>query len=411
MLRLVLSLVLGFTAAQQCDFAGPRLDCGFVGITAQQCRDQGCCWSPAEFEGSPHIDLPWCFHSNNEPSTYAVGSIDQHAFPEGSGGSGDLDDASLELQQSTLSQLGADIKHLKASVKEISPGIVRLRITDAQNQRWEVPSKLFPAASLAGGGSGSRSSSTVNSSNIDIQWDNDPFAVRITLPSKDSTTSTPKIFDSAGLRLIFKDQYIELSTYLSPDATLYGAGERASNTLHLIRNGMPRVLWNQDKGPSFSFLEQNSYSSYPFVLALDQNSGTSWGYFMLNSNGMEIVPSADKLSWRIIGGMIDLFILTGPTPAAVLDQLTSVVGRPALMPYWSLGWQQSKYGYRSIWEIEDVVAKYAENGLPLETIVTDIDHMERWKDFSFDPVNYPLAEMQRFVAELEKKRTEMGTYS
>ena len=30
-----------------------------------------------------------------------------------------------------------------------------------------------------------------------------------------------------------QDQYLELSTWLSPTAKLFGAGERASDTLHL----------------------------------------------------------------------------------------------------------------------------------------------------------------------------------
>lgn len=29
-------------------------------------------------------------------------------------------------------------------------------------------------------------------------------------------------------------------------------------------------------------------------------------------------------------------------PPAVMDQLTAVVGRPAMMPYWALGWHQCK---------------------------------------------------------------------
>lgn len=115
---------------------------------------------------------------------------------------------------------------------------------------------------------------------------------------------------------------------------------------------------------------------------------------------MDIIPTSDRLSWRITGGMLDLFILAGPTPLAVLDQLTQVVGRPALMPYWTLGWHQCKYGYKSVWEVEGVVADYAKAGIPLEAMWSDIDHFDKWKDWTFDPVNYPLPEMQRFVADL-----------
>lgn len=36
------------------------------------------------------------------------------------------------------------------------------------------------------------------------------------------------------------------------------------------------------------------------------------------------------------------FAFAGPTPAAVMEQFTRVVGRPALPPYWTLGWHQCK---------------------------------------------------------------------
>jgi alpha-glucosidase (family GH31 glycosyl hydrolase) len=55
-----------------------------------------------------------------------------------------------------------------------------------------------------------------------------------------------------------------------------------------------------------------------------------------------------------------------------MDQLTAVVGRPALPPHWALGWHQCKYGYRSVWELEGVAANYSAAGLPLEAIWTDV---------------------------------------
>ena len=63
---------------------------------------------------------------------------------------------------------------------------------------------------------------------------------------------------------------------------------------------------------------------------------------LLNSNGMDVVVGEDRASFRATGGVLDLFVLLGPTPRDVLAQLAAVVGRPALPPFWSLGFHQSK---------------------------------------------------------------------
>lgn len=62
----------------------------------------------------------------------------------------------------------------------------------------------------------------------------------------------------------------------------------------------------------------------------------------MSSNAMDVVIEGNSVSWRVTGGMLDLHILLGPTPAAVLEQLTSIIGRPALPPFWSLGFHQCK---------------------------------------------------------------------
>ena len=53
-----------------------------------------------------------------------------------------------------------------------------------------------------------------------------------------------------------------------------------------------------------------------------------------------------------------------------------------------------RYGYSSIWEMQEVVDNYTRANIPLDVMWGDIDYMERWRDFTFDPVNFPLAALQ-----------------
>lgn len=66
------------------------------------------------------------------------------------------------------------------------------------------------------------------------------------------------------------------------------------------------------------------------------------GVLLLNSHGMDIVLTQTQVSYRVIGGNLDFYFFMGPTPLAVLDQMTSIVGRPFMPPYWTLGLMNSK---------------------------------------------------------------------
>lgn len=70
---------------------------------------------------------------------------------------------------------------------------------------------------------------------------------------------------------------------------------------------------------------------------MEVRGGKAHGVFLLNANGMDILLRSRTLTYKIIGGVLDFYIFTGPTPADVVYQYYEVIGNPLMIPYWSLG--------------------------------------------------------------------------
>ena len=60
-------------------------------------------------------------------------------------------------------------------------------------------------------------------------------------------------------------------------------------------------------------------------------------------------------------GILDFYFFLGPEPEAVVSQYLDLVGRPAMPPYWALGFHQSRYGYEQLSDIQQVVSEYEKN--------------------------------------------------
>lgn len=76
-----------------------------------------------------------------------------------------------------------------------------------------------------------------------------------------------------------------------------------------------------------------------------------------------------------ICSILDLYIFSGPEPGTVIRQYLQVVGRPAMVPFWSLGFHNCRWGYANLSYVEEVVANYSAALIPLETQWVDIDYM------------------------------------
>ena len=166
--------------------------------------------------------------------------------------------------------------------------------------------------------------------------------------------------------LVFEDQYLELSTQLPAGSAIYGLGER--RTPLRLQPGIQYTIWTADELTPYL---ENNYGAHPFYL--EHRNGKSHGVFLLNSNGMDIDYEAEFLRYLVIGGVLDLYFFMGPTPNEVISQYTSLIGRPYMIPYWSLGFHQCRWGYRNIGQVKEVVRRYREANIPLETMWIDIE--------------------------------------
>lgn len=209
------------------------------------------------------------------------------------------------------------------------------------------------------------------------------------------------LFDTAAAPLIFETQYLRLRTKLPNDPFLYGLGEH-SDPFRLNTTNYTRTIWARD---SFSIPEgSNLYGSHPFYV--EQRKSGSHGVFLLNSNGMDVVidkaNNLQYLEYNTLGGVLDFYFLAGPSPVEVTQQYAQVVGLPTLQPYWGLGFHQCRYGYQDVFDVAEVVYNYSKAGIPLETMWTDIDYMDRRRVFTLDPDRFPLVKMRELVSHLHK---------
>eukprot|EP00884_Botryococcus_braunii_P001445 jgi/Botrbrau1/11300/Bobra.0038s0063.1 len=217
----------------KCDAAGPRTPCGQgSGLFAIKpdrtlCENLGCCWSPPP--ASPAtvaaMNLPSCFYANAGSSAYVL---------KGSLSSKDgVSRGESTLLHGTMPMLGADIQDLSVETKRIAANIVEVKIGSLASPRWEIPKRLFERTASEG---------EEGDTEYTLEVATKPFEFAVLRKGSNDT-----VFDTRGQRLVFKNQYLELSTSLEKSTVLYGLGETAPSTgMPLRRDGVPYTLWTHD---------------------------------------------------------------------------------------------------------------------------------------------------------------------
>ncbi|XP_056297994.1 sucrase-isomaltase, intestinal [Pseudoliparis swirei] len=346
-----------------------RVDCfPDAGASKLRCEQRGCCWCPLD-----ERNVPWCFFSTNHG--YTVESVEQpNPYV-----------MKAQLKRMTSPSLfGADIEELSFHAEMQSNNRLRFKISDAHRQRFEVPHEHI----------GSLTSDPSSPISNTLEMKHKPFG--LTVRRKENKKV---LFDTTMAPLVFADQYLQMSAKL-PSHNIYGLGEHVHQQYRHDTNWKTWPIFTRDAFPNGG--THNLYGHYPFFLCLEDESGKSFGVFLMNSNAMDVtLQPAPAVTYRTIGGVLDFYILFGDTPEQVVQEFLVLIGRPVIPPYWSLGFQLSRWDYGSLSEVKKTVERNRAVSLPYDIQYTDIDYMEDKKDFTYDKVKF--RELPQFADYLHAK--------
>jgi len=290
--------------------------------------------------------------------------------------------ADLSLAGSACNVYGTDVEALSLTVEYQSSDRLHIEITPAyigsSNSSWYVlPEALVPKPAID-----ADANSTTLDNDLSFIWSNDPtFSFTVIRQSTGDV-----LFSSVGSKLVFENQFIEFGSSLPENYNLYGMGE----VIHGLRmgNNLTRTFYAADVGDPIDY---NIYGDHSFYLdtryyEVNETTGNltyaanatnasaqyisySHGVYMRNAHGQEVLLRPSNITWRTLGGNIDLYFYAGPTQDKVTKSYQmSATGLPAMQQYFTFGYHQCRWGYTNWSELQDVVDSFSRFGIPLENI-------------------------------------------
>jgi len=319
------------------------------------------------------------------------------------------------------------IEKLEISLDLEYDKFVHLKIKDANDTRWEVPEKdVLDKDYLLNKNDNKIAMSryskifdsqffyiellindTVGNENINDDKDPDNIDVEKDMDANDNNENDDNIINEYfGFRLmtqeneefysftttknfLYSDTYINFESKLTSD-NIYGFGERTHD--FKLNEGI-YTIWPYDCGGTKYDDGQggmNQYSHQPIGLHKTKYSNIWLGFVFLNTNAQDIVIKSDSnknntfLTHRTIGGIIDYYIIVNDSPEEVVKSIQTLLGIPPLPPFWSLGYHQSRYGYKSFNDFKEVYEKYKSLEIPIDGMWLDIDSLENFEMFTIN---------------------------
>ena len=265
---------------------------------------------------------------------------------------------------------------------------LHIYVTDAINKRWE--NQFSISESYQEKIKTCPQTKTLKDFGLYISEEtSEPFYITLINPENNEL-----IFTTENTDFIYSDLFIGFGGFVSTN-DIYGFGER----FHELNLGDGKyTMWPNDTGGIHEDKGDGGYNAMGIhPLGFHRTSQNTFiGLLFNNINAQDIFIESGYDKWnntvllehRTIGGVIDYYITINETPDKALISLHDIIGHPMLVPYWSLGFHQCRWGYHSTQNIRDVYENYVAYELPIDTFWGDIDILQDYRIFTLNEKNF-----------------------
>ena len=194
---------------------------------------------------------------------------------------------------------------------------------------------------------------------------------------------------------------------------LYGIPEHASNFVLQTTTGTnahfrdPYRLYNLDVFEYELDQPMALYGAIPVIYAHTSRQTVGAFWFSSSETFVDISDGGANgmgSHWISESGLVDLMLLSGPTPLDVFRQFTQLTGTQELPPLFALGYHQCRWNYKDEKDVALVHGKFEELDIPYDVLWLDIEHTDGKRYFTWDESLFPNpVEMQQNISAQGRK--------
>uniref|UniRef100_A0A1B0AK62 Glucosidase II subunit alpha n=1 Tax=Glossina pallidipes TaxID=7398 RepID=A0A1B0AK62_GLOPL len=246
----------------------------------------------------------------------------------------------------------------------------------------------------------------------------------VATPQEDDPGAWEENFNSHHDSKPYGPEAVALDFSFPEAEALFGIPEHADSFILKSTSGTePYRLYNLDVFEYLIDSKMALYGSVPVLYAhgtqctagvLWLNAAETW--VDINTAERNVVSSivsfvsgsrnADPQSAHFMSetGIIDTFIMLGPSPMDAFKQYASLTGTAPLPQMFALAYHQCRWNYNDAADVESVVTKFDEFDIPMDAMWLDIEYTDGKKYFTWNSYKFPEP------LEMIKNLTDLGRH-